>query len=76
VGDGRPGLDPAIPYDNAGRTVKDRLDELHQRVTTLKSLQMQTQDLLTSLSEPGLISFFDRKKTMGEVEALKWALSR
>jgi hypothetical protein len=75
-GDGRPGLDPASPYDNAGRTVKDRLDELQQRAAAQKILRTQAPDLLPALSEQDLISFFDRKKIFGETEALQWALNK
>jgi hypothetical protein len=72
----RPGLDPAGPYDNAGHTVKDRLDELQQRAETQKQLLRRAQEFLPSLSEPDVISFLDRKKTLGEVEALQWAVNR
>ena len=76
VGDGRPGLDPTSPYDDAGRTVKDRIDELNQRTAIQKTLKTQAQDLLQGLSEQDLISFFDRKKVLGEMEALRWAQNR
>jgi hypothetical protein len=76
MGDGRPGLDPASPYDNAGRTVKDRLDQLQQRAAAQKILKTQAPDLLPALSEQDLISFFDRKKIFGETEALQWALNK
>lgn len=72
----RPGFDPAGPYDNAGHTVQDRLDELQQRAATQGQLQRQARDLLQSFSEQEVISFFDRMKTLGEVEALRWARNR
>jgi hypothetical protein len=72
----RPGFDPAGPYDNARHTVQDRLDELQQRAATQRLLQRQAQDLLQGLSEQEVISFFDRTRTLGEVEALQWALNR
>ncbi len=72
----RPGFDPAGPYDNAGHTVQERLDELQQRAATQSQLQRQARDLLQSFSEQEVISFFDRMKTLGEVEALQWALNR
>jgi hypothetical protein len=76
MGDGRPGLDPASPYDNAGRTVKDRLDELQQCIALQKILQGQAPELLPALTEQDLISFFDRKMIFGEADALQWALNK
>jgi hypothetical protein len=76
MGDERPGFDPASPYDNAGRTVKDRLDELQQQAAAQKVLKTQAPDLLQQLSEQDLISFFDRKKALGEAEALRWAMNK
>jgi len=72
----RPGFDSAGPYDNGGHTVQDRLDELQQRAASQRLLQRQAQDLLQGLSEQEVISFCDRMNTLGEVEALQWALNR
>jgi len=84
-------IDPASPYDNAGQTVKDRLDELNQHDEKIKRLREfgepapgdargQRQDVLVTLSESlsdrDLISFFDRVKVSGEWEALRWALDK
>ena len=84
-------IDPASPYDNAGHTVKDRLDELNQHDEKIKRLREfgepapgdargQRQDVLVTLSESlsdrDLISFFDRVKVSGEWEALRWALNK
>jgi hypothetical protein len=77
-------MNPASPYDNAGHTVKDRLDELAQRSDEIKRLGEpatgmlggERQDVLLSLSEQDLISFFDRMKVSGELEALRWAKNK
>jgi hypothetical protein len=84
-------MDPARLHDNAGHTVKDRLDELDQRGEIIKRLGdfgepppggagAERQDVLVTLSERlserDLISFFDRVKVSGEWEALSWALNK
>jgi hypothetical protein len=80
-------LDPNRRFDEAGRTVKDRLDELAQRRDEIKRLGEpstwlggERQDVLVTLWESmppqDLISFYDRVKVFGEREALRWALSR
>ena len=80
-------LDPARPYDDAGHTVKDRLNELTQRREEIKRLGEpstwlggERRDVLVALWEEmppqDLISFFDRVKVSGEREALRWALNK
>lgn len=63
------GMDPAAPYDSAGHTVKDRLAEVTQQRESIKFLNDPETSLLPQLSEPDLISFFDRLKVSGEREA-------
>jgi hypothetical protein len=78
-------MDPASPYDNAGQTVKDRLAELARRRETYKEFQGPVDDsgrwssateVMEALSEQDRISFFDRIKVFGELEALRWARNR
>jgi hypothetical protein len=80
-------LDPARPYDDAGHTVKDRLDTLAQRREEIKRLGEpstwlggERRDVLVALWEEmppqDLIRFFDRVKVSGEREALRWALDK
>ncbi len=69
-------MNPALPYDNAGRTVKDRLDELTQSRNAIKDLAKQGQRLVEMLPEQDLISYFDRIKVAGEREALRWIMER
>jgi hypothetical protein len=78
-------MDPGSPYDTAGLTVQDRLNALAQRREEIRELQGAVDPdghwdsltgVLQSLSEPDLISFFDRIKVSGEFEALRWARSR
>jgi hypothetical protein len=78
-------MDPGSPYDTVGRTVQDRLGELAQRREEIRELQGAVDPdgrwdslagVLQSLSEQDLISFFDRIKVSGELEALRWARTR
>ncbi len=79
------GMDPASRYDNAGTSVQDRLDELARRREMYTEFQGPVDasrswgsatELMESLSEQDRISFFDRIKVSGEIEALRWARNR
>jgi len=72
-------MDPASPYDGTGQTVKDRLDELARRradIVTLRDPAGWGGYLLRKLSEPDLISYFERLSKSSEVEARRWAVTR
>jgi hypothetical protein len=69
-------LEPSSPYDTAGRSVQNRLDDLIQTRETLKQFGKQTEDLLLTLSPLEVSSFYDRVKVVGEAEALRWAVNR
>jgi RNA polymerase sigma factor (sigma-70 family) len=80
-------MDASRPYDDAGHTIKERLDELAQRREEIKRLGDpsvwmggERRDVLVTLWEEmppqDLISFCDRIKVSGEREALRWALNR
>ena len=67
---------PTSLYDNSSKTVKDRLDELANRRTTIKEMNKGTLDFLTGMPEQDIINYFDRLKVFGEVEAVRWAINR
>jgi hypothetical protein len=71
-------MDPASPYDSAGHTVKDRLDELTRQRQAIKEVAGGggALEMLHALSEQDQIAFFDRMKVSGELEALRWARHR
>jgi hypothetical protein len=80
-------LTPFRLYDNAGHTVQDRLNELTRRREDIKRLGGpstwlggERRDVLVALSEKmppqDLITFFDRIKSSGEMDALRWALNK
>lgn len=69
-------MDPASPYGDGGQTVKDRMDEITQQRAVIKGLAQQTESLLQVMSEPDAASFYDRLKTFGEVDAVRWAAGK
>ena len=69
-------MDPNTPHDDTGRTVQDQLDGLAQRFDSLRGLWRQAEPMLQSLSDQDLISYFDRLKAFGELEALQWVVNR
>lgn len=70
-------MDPASPYDSSGTTVKGRLDELARKRESIKEVGGDGGIWVNqALSEQDQIGFFERMKTSGELEALRWARSR
>jgi len=69
-------LDPASPYDAAGHSVRDRLDELLREREVRKALIQQGERLLRTLPEPALINYYNRMRTSGELEAMRWVVDR
>jgi len=70
------GLEPSAPYGNTGQTVQNELDTLIQRRESLKTLWKQAEPILQNMPDQELIRYFDRMKTFGETEALRWVMSR
>ena len=70
------GLEPGAPYGNTGQTVQNQLDALTQRVESIKGLWKAAQPVLENVPDQELIRYFDRMKTFGETEALRWALNK
>jgi hypothetical protein len=69
-------LDPNTPYGNTGQTVQNELDTLIQRRESLKTLWKQAEPILQNMPDQELIRYFDRMKTFGELEALRWVMNR
>jgi RNA polymerase sigma factor (sigma-70 family) len=77
------GLPPDSLYDESGRTVQARLDELAGRKDEIKRLNDpvyhdtgERGSILENLSEQDLITYFDRLKVFGELDAIRWAVAR
>lgn len=69
-------LDPTSAYDASGDSVEDRLNQLAQRKAEIRALCGQADEAIKNLSEPDLASFYERFRTVGELEAFRWVLSR
>jgi hypothetical protein len=70
-------MDPASPYGSSGITVQDRVNELARKRETIKDVGGDAGIWVNqALSEQDQISFFDRMKVSGELEALRWARTR
>jgi hypothetical protein len=69
-------LDPASPFDDSGRPVRDRLAEIAQRTAELASLCQQAGQALQTLSDPDLAAFYEQVRTAGESAAYRWLLSQ
>jgi hypothetical protein len=69
-------LEPSSPYDDAGLSVKDRLEALTRERESLKALLHQGESLLRNAAPPDLANYYDRMRTAGESEALRWLVSR
>jgi hypothetical protein len=70
-------MDPASPYDTAGHTVKDRLDELAGQRQTIRQLAgSASESVLQTLPEQDQLAFYERVKASGELAAWRWLANR
>jgi hypothetical protein len=69
-------FDPASTPEFLGKSVQARLEELARQRADVKNLAPLVSAYLPSASETELISYFDRLKLQGEMEALRWLQSR
>ena len=69
-------LDPSWTFDASGQTVQDRLEELKQRRETIGKSAEQSESLLEQLNERDAITYFDRLKLHGELDAIRWLRNR
>jgi tetratricopeptide (TPR) repeat protein len=65
-------MDPASVIGDTGQTVQGRLDAINQRRKDIKEISSKEEAILPTLSEPDLVSFFDRVKVLGEDAAVLW----
>jgi hypothetical protein len=69
-------LDPNTSYDFLdNQTPADRLEELKARKASISELRTSAA-ILPSLSEAELLSYTERQRVYGEVEALRWLRQR
>lgn len=65
-------MDPAAPVGSDGQTAQARLDALEQRREEIKAVGRQVENLLPTLSDQDIGSYFDRIKMFGEEQASDW----
>jgi RNA polymerase sigma factor (sigma-70 family) len=69
-------LDPAVNYDFLGRPVSEALAELDRQKQAIADALKTRDQLLPTLDETELASYFERKKLYGEVNAVLWLQSK
>ena len=69
-------LDPTSAYGTNGQTVQDRINQLTQQRTDIRSLVNQSDQIYPTLSEQDWISYLNRSATFGEEAALRWLVSK
>ena len=70
-------LDPNGSYDFlGGKSPNDRLAELKQQKASLRTLRQATQDALPNMTEAELLSYTERQRLYGELEAMRWLQQR
>ncbi len=69
-------LDPAVNYDFLGRPVSDVLAELDRQKQAIADALKAKDQVLPTLNEIELASYFERKKLYGEMNAVLWLQSK
>jgi hypothetical protein len=69
-------LDPQTPYDFLDGTVTERIDQLQGKRAEAKQLTEVFDQWWRTAPESEIVSFYDRLKLYGEIDALKWIEAR
>jgi hypothetical protein len=69
-------LDPAVTYDFLGRPASSMLAELDQQKQAIRVALTSKEQVLPTLTETDLTSYFERKKLYGEMNAIQWLQSK
>jgi len=69
-------LDPAVKYDFLDRPVSEVLAELDRDKHAIVDALNSKEQVLPTLNETELASYFERKKLYGEVNAVLWLQSK
>ncbi|HXP61041.1 MAG TPA: sigma-70 family RNA polymerase sigma factor [Dongiaceae bacterium] len=65
-------LDPAGSYDFLGRPVSEVTGEIDRQKEATKQAMQKRDQVLPTLEEADLSSYFEREKLYGEVKAMQW----
>ncbi len=69
-------MDPNSPYGTSGQTVREQLDLLNLRKTSMAMLFKGNEAVFERMSDQDWISYLDRDKSFGEEAALRWAIGK
>jgi hypothetical protein len=70
-------LDPNGSYDfMGGKSPNERLAELKEQRVSLRGLTQAIQDAIPNMTEAELLSYSERQRLYGEVEAMRWLQQR
>ena len=69
-------LDPSVNYDFLGLPVSKALAELDQQKQAIRVALTTKDQVLPTLNETDLTSYFERKKLYGEMNAVQWLQSK
>ncbi len=69
-------MDPNSVYGDSGQTVQQRIEQLQNNRSAIRSTVQNSEALLENLSEQDLTTYFDREKAFGEESAITWARNR
>ena len=69
-------LDPNSLCGTTGQTVADRLEQLKQQRELARNLNRQMEPLLPLLSPQDLITWADRRRAYGELNAMQWMINK
>ncbi|PWU17273.1 MAG: hypothetical protein C5B50_11640, partial [Verrucomicrobia bacterium] len=70
------GYDPKMPLGENGQTVQERLDQIKQDRAAIKQLNQQASPLMPTLSDEDVLSYLNRRRSLGETAALQWVLGK
>jgi hypothetical protein len=69
-------MDPTAPYGDTGQTVQSQIDALMQQRNNMRTITGPGLQLLDTLPEQDLNMYFDRLKTSGELNAMRWLVNK
>jgi hypothetical protein len=69
-------IDPNTPWGNNGQTVQDLLNQLVQQRIEAQDLVKQAAPIYPQMSPQDWISYNDRLRAFGELNAIHWLLDK
>lgn len=69
-------MDPSATYGNTGQTIAERLAQLTEQRTAIHDLVKQTGPIQQTMTPQDWITYNDRTRAFGEVNAIHWLLDK